>query len=242
MIIGTPLMAVTPRSPRTKSRTSARPARAPFDADLFLDNPALSRHAVEIARGERIFSQGDAADSVYYIRKGAVKLSVVSKQGREAVLAILEPGDFFGEGCLAGQPLRLSSATAVSTSNVLRLEKARMVRLLRGRRAMSERFIAHLLTRNMRIEEDLVDHLFNPSERRLARALLLLARYGAPEDPVRTVPRVSQEVLAQMVGTTRSRVNFFMKKFQRLGFIDYKDGLTIRGGLLTVVLHEPDAD
>lgn len=235
-------MASTPRSPRKKAVSAARPDKVPFDAGLFLDNPALSKHVVEFERGEQIFSQGDAGDSVYYIRKGAVKLSVVSKQGREAVVAILEPGDFFGEGCLAAQPLRLSSATTVTAASVLRLEKARMVRLLRGRRAMSERFIAHLLTRNMRIEEDLVDHLFNPSERRLARALLLLARYGAPEDPVRTVPRVSQEVLAQMVGTTRSRVNFFMKKFERLGFIDYKDGLTIRGGLLTVVLHEPDAD
>ncbi len=202
----------------------------------------MSKHVVHFERGDAIFSQGDPADSVFYIRKGAVKLSVVSKQGREAVIAIVEPGDFFGEGCLAAQPLRLSSATTVTAASVLRLEKARMVRLLRGRRAMSERFIAHLLTRNMRIEEDLVDHLFNPSERRLARALLLLARYGAPDDPVRTVPRVSQEVLAQMVGTTRSRVNFFMKKFERLGFIDYKDGLTIRGGLLTVVLHEPDTD
>ncbi len=235
-------MASTPRSPRKNAVSAARPDKVPFDADLFLDNPALSKHVVEFERGEQIFSQGDAGDSVYYIRKGAVKLSVVSKQGREAVVAILEPGDFFGEGCLAAQSLRLSSATAVTAASVLRLEKARMVRLLRSRRAMSERFIAHLLTRNMRIEEDLVDHLFNPSERRLARALLLLARYGAPEDPVRTVPRVSQEVLAQMVGTTRSRVNFFMKKFERLGFIDYKDGLTIRGGLLTVVLHEPDAD
>lgn len=202
----------------------------------------MSKHVVDYARGDSIFRQGDPADSVFYIRTGAVKLSVVSRQGREAVLAIVEPGDFFGEGCLAAQPLRLSSATAVTAASVLRLEKGRMVRLLRGRRAMSERFIAHLLTRNLRIEEDLVDHLFNPSERRLARALLLLAHYGAPDGPVRTMPKVSQEVLAQMVGTTRSRVNFFMKKFERLGFIDYTDGLTIRGGLLTVVLHEPDAD
>jgi len=236
-------MAVKPRAPRSaKPAPAARPDRTAFDADLFLDNPGMSKHVVHFERGDSIFSQGDPADSVFYIRKGAVKLSVVSKQGREAVIAIVEPGDFFGEGCLAAQPLRLSSATTVTAASVLRLEKARMVRLLRGRRAMSERFIAHLLTRNMRIEEDLVDHLFNPSERRLARALLLLARYGAPDDPVRTVPRVSQEVLAQMVGTTRSRVNFFMKKFERLGFIDYKDGLTIRGGLLTVVLHEPDTD
>lgn len=236
-------MAVRARAARsTKTRPATRPRHTAFDADLFLDNPALSKHVVHFERGESIFTQGDPADSVFYIRKGAVKLSVVSKQGREAVIAIVEPGDFFGEGCLAAQPLRLSSATTVTAASVLRLEKGRMVRLLRGRRAMSERFITHLLTRNMRIEEDLVDHLFNPSERRLARALLLLARYGTPDDPVRTVPRVSQEVLAQMVGTTRSRVNFFMKKFERLGFIDYKDGLTIRGGLLTVVLHEPDSD
>ncbi len=235
-------MAVKPRSSRTPAGSRARPEAPPFDADLFLHTTAMSKHVVDYARGESIFRQGDPADSVFYIRTGAVKLSVVSSQGREAVLAIVEPGDFFGEGCLAAQPLRLSSATTVTAASVLRLEKGRMVRLLRGRRAMSERFIAHLLTRNLRIEEDLVDHLFNPSERRLARALLLLAHYGAPDGPVRTMPKVSQEVLAQMVGTTRSRVNFFMKKFERLGFIDYKDGLTIRGGLLTVVLHEPDAD
>lgn len=235
-------MPVAARAPRKTVGRAARLDNAPFDEGLFRDDPAMSKHVVHFERSESVFSQGDPADSVFYVRKGAVKLSVVSKQGREAVLAILEPGDFFGEGCLAGQPLRLSSATTVTAASVLRLEKARMMRLLRGRRAMSERFIAHLLTRNMRIEEDLVDHLFNPSERRLARALLLLAHYGAADEPVRTVPKVSQEVLAQMVGTTRSRVNFFMKKFQRLGFIDYKDGLTIRGGLLTVVLHEPDAD
>ncbi|MEQ1730790.1 MAG: Crp/Fnr family transcriptional regulator [Vicinamibacterales bacterium] len=235
-------MAATPRAPRKKAGPTASATPVRFDADLFLHTPGMSRHVVQFERGDNIFSQGEAADSVFYIRTGAVKLSVVSKRGREAVLAILGPGDFFGEGCLAGQPLRLSSATAVSAASVLTLEKGRMARLLRGRRAMSERFITHLLTRNMRVEEDLVDHLFNPSERRLARALLLLARYGAPDNPVRTMPKISQEVLAQMVGTTRSRVNFFMKKFERLGFIDYKDGLTIRGGLLTVVLHEPDAD
>jgi len=193
---------------------------------------------VEYRRAEVIFTQGDACESVLYIQKGEVKLSVLSKTGREAILAMLAPGDFFGEGCLAGQPVRMGSATAITDSTILLVDKDQMVRLLHNQHALSDRFIAHMLTRNIRIEEDLIDHMFNSSEKRLARTLLLLARYGKQDEPVRAVPKISQETLAEMVGTTRSRVNFFMKKFQRLGFIDYKDGLKVNNALLAVVLHE----
>jgi CRP/FNR family cyclic AMP-dependent transcriptional regulator len=167
-----------------------------------------------------------------------VKLSVSSRSGREAVVAMLGAGEFFGEGCLAGQPVRMGTATATSDSNILHVDKQRMLRLLHNQHAMSDRFIAHMLARNIRIEEDLVDQLFNSSERRLARTLLLLARYGKHDKPLRPVPPVSQATLAEMIGTTRSRVNFFMKKFQRLGFIDYKNGLKVNNSLLTVVLHD----
>ena len=173
-----------------------------------------------------------------YIQAGGVKLSVLSKEGREAVVAMLGPGEFFGEGCLAGQAVRMGSATAVTSSTILLIDKKDMVRVLHKQHALSDRFIAHMLARNIRIEEDLIDQLFNSSEKRLARTLLLLARYGKHDKPVREVPPISQETLAEMVGTTRSRVNFFMKKFQRLGFIDYSDGLKVNNSLLTVVLHE----
>jgi CRP-like cAMP-binding protein len=175
-----------------------------------------------------------------YIQAGGVKLSVVSKAGREAVVAMLGPGDFFGEGCLAGQPLRMGSATALTPTSLLLLPKARMVKLLHDQHAMSDRFIAHMLTRNIRIEQDLVDQLFESSEKRLARTLLLLARYGKEQTPVRTVPRISQETLADIVGTTRSRVNFFLNKFKKLGFIEYTGGLpiTINNSLLSIVLHD----
>ena len=185
-----------------------------------------------------MFSQGDPCDSVFYIRTGAVKLSVLSQAGRECVVGILGAGDFFGEGCLAGQPVRMCTASAASVSTVLRIRKAQMVRLLHKQRALSDRFIAHMLARNIRVEEDLIDQLFNSSEKRLARTLLLLARYGKSEGPARVVPKMSQETLAEMIGTTRSRVNFFMKKFQRLGFIDYRNGLKVDSSLLTVVLHD----
>jgi CRP-like cAMP-binding protein len=180
---------------------------------------------------------GDPGESVLYIQTGGVKLSVLSKTGREAMIAMLGPGDFFGEGCLAGQPVRMGSATATMESTILLVNKDQMVRLLHKQHALSDRFIAHMLARNIRIEEDLVDHLFNSSEKRLARTLLLLARYGKQDTPVRAVPKISQETPAEMVGTTRSRVNFFMKKFQRLGLIDYRDGLKVHNALLTVVLH-----
>jgi CRP/FNR family transcriptional regulator, cyclic AMP receptor protein len=212
--------------------------RTTFNAQSFLESSGIARKIVTFAPGEVIFTQGDPCDHVLYIQKGDVKLSVMSKSGREAVVAMLGAGEFFGEGCLAGQPVRMGSATATSPSRVLVVDKHEMVRLLHNKREMSDRFIAHMLARNIRIEEDLIDQLFNPSEKRLARTLLLLARYGKHDQPVRPVPPISQETLAKMIGTTRSRVNFFMKKFQRLGFIDYRNGLKVNNSLLTVILHD----
>jgi len=212
--------------------------RALFNVQNFLESAGLARKIVEYAPDEIIFTQGDPCDHVLYIQNGDVKLSVQSKGGREAVVAMLRAGEFFGEGCLAGQPVRMGTATATSPSSILLVDKQRMVRLLHAKHALSDRFIAHMLARNIRIEEDLIDQLFNSSEKRLARTLLLLARYGKHDKPVRAVPPISQATLAEMVGTTRSRVNFFMKKFQRLGFIDYKNGLKVNNSLLTVVLHD----
>jgi CRP-like cAMP-binding protein len=215
-------------------------ATPPFDVQRFLDSAGVARTVVQYGRGDTIFRQGDAAEHVMYIQSGGVKLSVLSKTGKEAVVAMIGPGDFFGEGCLAGQPLRMGTATAITPSAILLVNKARMVRLLHKQHAMSDRFIAHMLARNIRIEEDLIDQLFNSSEKRLARTLLLLARYGKVDKPVRVVPKVSQETLAEMIGTTRSRVNFFLNKFKKLGFIEY-DGetpLKINNSLLSVVLHD----
>jgi CRP/FNR family transcriptional regulator, cyclic AMP receptor protein len=209
-----------------------------FNVQAFLDSSGIARKIVEYRRDEVIFTQGDPCEHVLYIQKGGVKLSVLSTSGREAVVAMLGPSEFFGEGCLAGQPVRMGSATATTDSTILLVDKDQMVRLLHKQHALSDRFIAHMLARNIRIEEDLVDQLFNSSEKRLARALLLLARYGKHDKPARAVPPITQETLAEMVGTTRSRVNFFMKKFQRLGFIDYKHGLKVNNSLLTVVLHD----
>jgi len=211
-----------------------------FSVQAFLDSAGGAKTIDQYDRNQVIFAQCDACEHVLYIQTGGVKLSVMSKTGREAVVAMLGPGDFFGEGCLAGQPVRMGSATAVISSEILRVEKAKMVRLLHKQHAMSDRFIAHMLARNIRIEEDLVDQLFNSSEKRLARALLLLARYGKPDKPVRMIPKISQETLADMIGTTRSRVNFFLNKFKKLGFIEY-DGelpLKINSSLLSVVLHD----
>jgi len=209
-----------------------------FDVQAFLDSTGVARRIVEYRRADVIFTQGDPCESVLYIQQGAVTISVLSKTGREAVVAMLGPGDFFGEGGLAGQPVRMGTATASIRSTILFVNQDEMVRLLHQQHAMSDRFIVHLLARTIRIEEDLVDQLFSSSEKRLARKLLLLARYGERDKPARAVPAISQETLAEMIGTTRSRVNFFMKKFQRLGFIDYKDGLKVNNSLLTVVLHE----
>ena len=212
--------------------------KGPFNAQAFLDSAGVARQVVEFRRGERIYTQGDACETVMYIQAGGVKLSVLSNTGREAVVSMLGPGEFFGEGCLAGQPVRMGGATAVMMSTILFVDKQAMVSLLHKQHDLSDRFIAHMLARNIRIEEDLVDQLFNSSEKRLARTLLLLARYGKHDKPVRDVPPVSQETLAEMVGTTRSRINFFMKKFERLGFITYKNGLKVNNSLLTVILHE----
>ena len=209
-----------------------------FDAHAFLTSPGLSRRVADFAAGAQIFAQGEAADAVLYIQSGRVKLSVVSKVGREAVVGVFGPGDFFGEGALAGQPLRLATATAMASSRILAVPKRQMIRLLHQQHALSDRFIAHMLARNLRLEEDLVDQLFNASEKRLARALLLLARYGKPDGPRDVLPHVSQEVLAEMVGTTRSRVNFFMNKFRKLGFIEYNGGIKVHRALLGVVLHD----
>ena len=211
-----------------------------FNVRAFLASAGVAKTIVRYGRDELIFTQGDVCDHVLYIQTGAVKLSVVSKTGKEAVVAMLGPGDFFGEGCLAGQPVRMGSATAVSPSAILRVEKAQMSRLLQKQHEMSDRFISHMLTRNIRIEEDLINLLFNSSEKRLARTLLLLARYGTHEKPIQTVPRISQETLAEIVGTTRSRVNFFLNKFKKLGFIDYEGErpIKVNKSLLSVVLHD----
>ena len=209
-----------------------------FDAEAFLSSPGLARRVADYPPAKAIFAQGDAADTVLYIQQGRVKLSVVSPAGKEAVVGVLGPGDFFGEGALAGQPVRLATATAMAASRILVVPKRQMIRLLHQQHALSDRFIAHMLARNNRLEEDLVDHLFNASEKRLARTLLLLARYGKPDGPRQVLPKISQEVLAEMVGTTRSRVNFFMNKFRKLGFIEYNGGLKVHRSLLSVALND----
>jgi len=209
-----------------------------FDLQSFLDTAGVARKVVEFKKKETIFSQGDPGENVLYIQKGAVRLSVVNETGKEAVVAVLGPRDFFGEGCLAGQPLRMGTATAVTPTTTLTIEKREMIRMLHSEHAFSDRFIAYMLSRNIRIEEDLVDQLFNSSEKRLARTLLLLARYGKQDKPQRVLPKIPQEMLAEMIGTTRSRVNFFMNKFRKMGFIKYNGGLQINTSLLSVVLHD----
>ena len=222
---------------------AAKPAikkAQPFDVNAFLASAGLSRRVTQLAPGTVVFAQGAVANAVFYLQEGAVKLSVLSAAGKEAVVAMLGPGDFFGEGCLAGQTRRMGSATTMVATAVLRISKVEMMRTLHEQSALSDRFIAHMLTRNIRIEEDLVDQLFNSSEKRLARTLLLLARYGKHDTAQRSLPRLSQETLAEMVGTTRSRVNFFMNKFRKLGFIDYDGALKVKinSSLLSVVLHD----
>jgi CRP/FNR family transcriptional regulator, cyclic AMP receptor protein len=209
-----------------------------FNAQAFLDSAGVSRTIVEFQKKDTIFSQGDACKDVMYIQKGSVKLSVVSKTGREAVVAMLKPGDFVGEGGLAGQPLRIATATATAPSTLLVISLEEMTRVLHAEHALSDHFITYMLERNIRIEEDLIDQLFNSSEKRLARTLLLLARYGKKDKPQWVLPKISQETLAEMIGTTRSRVNFFMKKFEKLGFIAYEGGLQVNDSLLSVVLHD----
>jgi CRP/FNR family transcriptional regulator, cyclic AMP receptor protein len=229
------------RLPRKNVNDMARaPAGAlpPFDVRAFLDSAGIARRTARYARASVVFAQGGPANSVFYIQQGGVKLSVVSRGGREAIVAMLAPGDFFGEGCLAGQPLRIATATALVPTTLLRIQKRAMMRSLHEQSALSDRFIAHMLVRNLRIEEDLVDQLFNLSEKRLARVLLLLARYGDERATGRVLPRVSQETLADMVGTTRSRVNAFMNKFRKLGLIKSNGSLTVDSALLSVVLHD----
>jgi CRP/FNR family transcriptional regulator, cyclic AMP receptor protein len=212
--------------------------KSAFDAQAFLDSAGVARRVKEFKSAEGVYSQGDAAKSVLYLQEGGVKLTVVNEVGKEAVVAILGPGDFFGEGCLAGQSVRMGTATAVTHSTVLVIEKSEMFKVLHEQHDLSDRFISFMLARNIRIEEDLVDQLFNSSEKRLARTLLLLARYGKEDQPHGLLPKVSQETLAEMIGTTRSRVNVFMNKFRKLGFIKYNGGIEINTSLLSVVLHE----
>src|SRR5580692_11749350 len=224
--------------PRNKKHQTVAPDKGKFDAQAFLDSAGVARRVREFKKTEVVYSQGDAATGVIYLQKGNVRLSVVSEGGKEAVVAILGPGDFFGEGCLAGQSVRMGIARAILPSTVLIIDKNEMFRVLHEQHALSDRFIAFMLARNIRIEEDLVDQLFNSSEKRLARTLLLLARYGKDDTIHAVLPTISQETLAEMIGTTRSRVNFFMNKFRKLGFIRYNGGLHINTSLLSVVLHE----
>jgi CRP/FNR family cyclic AMP-dependent transcriptional regulator len=211
---------------------------AVFDAQAFLDSAGVARRIVEYRKSQQIYSQGEPAKNVLYIQNGGIKLSVVNDVGKEAVVAILPSGNFFGEGCLAGQNVRMGTATAITPTTLLVIEKKEMLRVLHAEHAFSDRFVTYMLARNIRIEQDLIDQLFNSSEKRLARTLLLLAQYGKQENPQKMVPKISQETLAEMIGTTRSRVNFFMNKFRQLGFIKYNGGLHIDPSLLSVVLHE----
>jgi CRP-like cAMP-binding protein len=209
-----------------------------FDVQAFLDSAGVARKVVEYRRSQKIYSQGDPATSVMYVQKGGIKLSIVNEVGKAAVLAILGPGDFFGEGSIAGQLLRMGTAAAITPTTVLVIGKSEMIRVLHTEHAFSDRFVGYMLSRNIRIEEDLIDQLFNSSEKRLARTLLLLARYGKEAEPQKLLPKVSQEMLAEMIGTTRSRVNLFMNKFKKLGFIHTNGGLHIDSSLLSVVLHD----
>jgi CRP-like cAMP-binding protein len=209
-----------------------------FDVRAFLESAGVSRRIVRYARASIVFAQGRPANSVFYIQQGGVKLSVLSRRGTEAIVAMLAPGDFFGEGCLAGQPFRMGAVTALVPTTVLRIQNGAMMRSLHEQSALSNRFIAHMLVRNIRIEEELIDQLFNSSEKRLARTLLLPARYGEARTPRRVLRKISQDTLAEMVGTTRSRVNVFMNKFRKLGFIKYNGTLTVDSALLSVGLHD----
>jgi CRP/FNR family transcriptional regulator, cyclic AMP receptor protein len=209
-----------------------------FDPKSFLAKVGEGRTIAEYHKNQVVFSQGDPADAVFYVQKGKVKLTVVSKQGKEAVVGILGPTDFFGEGCLAGQQLRMATATGLSECTIVRLAKRAANRVIHDEPEFSELFLAYVLSRNIRIEEDLVDQLFNSSEKRLARVLLLLANFGKEGKPEQVIPKMSQETLAEIIGTTRSRVNFFMNKFRKLGFVDYDGGLEVHSSLLNVVLHD----
>lgn len=217
-------------------RTRGRPT---FAVEAFLTQNGLGRKIIDLKKDIAIFAQGDVADSVFYIQKGKVKLTVVSKRGKEATIALLGIGDFVGEECIAAiQPQRMATATALTPATVLRIDRQEIVRVLSKEKAFSEVFVTYLLARNVRIQEDLIDQLFNSSEKRLARALLLLARFGKESTPEMVIPKISQETLAEMVGTTRSRVSFFMNRFRKLGFIEYNGELSVHSSLLNVVLHD----
>jgi len=224
-----PGQAVTQMKPRNSVQ---------FKAKTFLGRAGAGRAINRHSDGDVIFSQTDPADALFYVRKGKVRLTVVSSRGKQAVIAILGTGDFFGEGCLAGQLVRMSSAAAMGECSLVRLEKAAAMAVIRGEPAFSELFLQYVLSRNIRIEEDLVDQLFNSSEKRLARVLLLLANFGKEGKPEAVVPKISQETLAEMIGTTRSRVSFFMNRFRKMGFIDYKNGLEVHSSLLSVLLRD----
>ncbi len=213
-------------------------AEPPFSSEEFLAVMGAGRTIESYAKGAEIFAQGDLADSVYYVQGGKVKLSVLSPAGKEAVIAVFKAGDFFGEGCLTAQQRRMASATALADCSLVKVSKAAMTRTLHEESVFSARFIEHLLTRNIRVEEDLIDQLFNSSEKRLARILLLLANFGKPGQPQEIIADISQEVLAEMIGTTRSRVSFFLNKFRKLGFIEYNGKMHVHSSLLNVILHD----
>ncbi len=215
-----------------------RDAKSPFDPKTFLAKANEGRTIGRYRRNQIVFSQGDLADSVFYIHDGKVKVTVISEQGKEAVVAILGPNEFCGEGCLAGQPRRMATAVAMTECKIMRLEKEAIVRVLHDQPAFSEMFISHLLARTIRVEEDLVDQLFNSSEKRLARALLILANFGKEGRPEPIIVKVSQKTLAEMIGTTRSRVSHFMNKFRKLGFIEYNGTVKVHSSLLSVILHD----
>ena len=223
---------------KRNKRINRKTKRTTFDAEAFLNSAGLARTMMKFGSKDTLFSQGDPSKNIMYIQSGGVKISVVSKTGKEAVVGMLAAGDFIGEGGLAGQPMRMATATAVTPVTALVIENKEMFRLLHAESAFSDRFIAYMLERNVRIEEDLIDQLFNSSEKRLARTLLLLARYGKEDKPQRVLPKIPQETLAEMIGTTRSRVNFFMNKFRKMGFIKYNGGLQVNTSLLSVVLHD----
>jgi CRP/FNR family transcriptional regulator, cyclic AMP receptor protein len=216
-----------------------RRAGSAFDPEVFLKEAGVGRKRITLGKKEVLFSQGDAADAIYYIQKGSLKLTVLSKRGKEATLALLQTGDFVGEQCVAAaETVRFTTATAMTASTLLRITKKEMSRVLHAEHALADKFVAFLLDRNARIQADLVDQLFNSSEKRLARILLILAHFGKEGEPDTVIPKISQEVLAEMVGTTRSRVNFFMNRFRKLGYIEYNGGLEVHRSLLNVVLHE----
>jgi CRP-like cAMP-binding protein len=215
-----------------------RQKRHSFDPDTFLSTIGEGRRSLHFIKKETVFAQGDPTGAVFYIQKGKIKLTVLSSSGKEATTGILGEGDFFGEGCLAGQPIRMGSATAITNCDLLRIDKKAMMQALHREHKLSDMFVAYLLARNIRYEEDLVDQLFNSSEKRLARILLLLAHFGKEGAPEQILPEISQSTLAEMVGTTRPRVNFFMNRFKKLGFIHYNGGLRVHSSLLNVVLHD----